>query len=185
MTDTLRAFEAGGTDVVVGNGRPPSGGSGPVERVQIGRPVLPCDRCSHQVVCSIKPKLQAAAIEVKAPTSPDPNVRITVHVDLTCAFFAGDGSPLEVAPKRIVTDLRDKALKGAAASKAAHAARASGPPPTGRRGRHTIEEIEAAIVKHGSMAKAAIALGYASGWAISQRLTAAGRPVPGATETPA
>ncbi len=129
MSDVLRAFEHGGSDVAVGNGRPASQGSGPVERIQIGRPVLPCDRCSHRVVCAIKPKLEAAAIEVRAPASPDPNVTISVSVALTCAFFADDGSPAEAAPRRIVTDPRAKAILGGRAAKAARATAGATPRP--------------------------------------------------------
>ena len=123
---TLGAILAGGTEVVFGNGRPPAGGSGPIERSQVARPVLPCVRCTHRVVCSIKPKLEAEAIEIKAPSAPDPNVRVTVSVSLTCAFFADDGSPVE-AP-RIVTDMRAAAARGGAASKAAQAGKSGGGP---------------------------------------------------------
>jgi hypothetical protein len=146
VTAELGQILSGGTEIVVGNGRPPMGGSGPVERTQIARPVLPCDRCSHRVVCAIKPRLEAAAIEVHAPAAPDPNVTISVSVTLTCAFFADDGSPVENPAPRIITGLEkrkaDRDHREALIAKSVAMGERAGPPPAGTKRRHSPETIE-------------------------------------------
>lgn len=135
-------IERGGSQVAVGDGHAPSGGAGPVERTFMVRPVLPCVTCDHAEVCSIRPKLEAAAGNFRPPMSPDPAVTIAVKATITCTFYrAGRVVPAEPrgtmgsspeAPgfRRAVSEddrIKASSQRGAAASKAA---RAPARPPT-------------------------------------------------------
>jgi len=84
----LAKIERGGSRLPVWQeGDPkPTGGAGPVERTVMVRPLLPCEGCLHDEVCSIRPKLAALA-EFRPPFSPDPAVHVQTTVAVTCDHY--------------------------------------------------------------------------------------------------
>jgi hypothetical protein len=183
-------IEQGGSEVVVGNGRGgPTGGAGPVERLTLLRPVLPCPGCAHAAVCAIRPLLDADKLAVRSMASPHEAVRIRLAFEVECDhFLAGAVAPepapglTPAVPTPDVARMAASRARGAAGLVAARASKAAAKAPAaagggpgkrrgGRPPRHTDDEIEAAVAAHVSMEAAAKALGYSSGWAISQRLT--------------
>ena len=88
----LADIEAGGSPIVVANGSArPTGGSGPVERLTLARPVLPCPGCAHAPVCSIRPLLDEGALAFRAPSAPHAAIHVRLAVEVTCDhFLAGD-----------------------------------------------------------------------------------------------
>ena len=177
MTTIPGHIESGGSEIVVGNGRGgPTGGAGPIERLSLARPVLPCPGCVHAAVCSIRPLLDPEKLAFRTPPTPHEAIRVRLAVEVECSHFLADPSwsPPE-APKAIPAHStpRESARRGTEASKRLRAA-AKAPPAAGggpgHGARHTDAEIEAAVAEHGTYAAAARALGYRDGWAISQRL---------------
>jgi len=164
---------------------PPITPPGVVTLVSRARPVLPCERCSHRDVCAIRALIDVGKLEVRAPDSPHEALRIGIRIDVECRHFVedpivGTASAWPI-PGSFVTgtaDAREHSRRGAEASKKLRAAAkppvaAGGGPGKVRVGaqRHTDDEIETAVMAHGSMEAAGKALGYTSGWAISSRLT--------------
>jgi hypothetical protein len=64
-------------------GSPP----GPVERVVIATPELPCGGCAHAAVCSIRPLLDPASLAVRGPDRPHEAIRIGVRITLECDHY--------------------------------------------------------------------------------------------------
>ena len=87
-----RDIESGGSPIAVGNGQGgPSGGAGPVERLTLARPVLPCPGCAHGPVCAIRPLLNADKLSLRTPAAPHEAIRIRMTLELDCEhFLAGD-----------------------------------------------------------------------------------------------
>lgn len=96
----LGDIESGGSPIVVANGSArPSGGSGPVERLTLARPVLPCPGCSHAPVCSIRPLLDEGALAFRAPAAPHAAIHVRLAVEVACDhFLAGDVVVAEADP---------------------------------------------------------------------------------------
>lgn len=82
-----RAYGAGGSPIAVGAGGRQAMGSGPVERLSLVRPELPCPGCAHAAVCSIRPKLEGALPDIRTLASPHEAVTIAVTVAVTCQHF--------------------------------------------------------------------------------------------------
>lgn len=70
--------------------------AGPVELVTRARPTLPCEDCAHAAVCVIRPKLDAAKLELVAPPTPDPAIRLGITLTLVCRHF------LEAAARELI-----------------------------------------------------------------------------------
>jgi hypothetical protein len=90
----------GGTDIVArdGGGRPPAIGAGPVERIALARPELPCAGCAHAAVCAIRPLLDPDALGIRAAASPHEAIRILPSVRIECShFLAGPSGVVEPA----------------------------------------------------------------------------------------
>lgn len=60
---------------------------GPIELVTRARPDLPCPGCAHVSVCAIAPKLDASKLELVAPPTPDPAIRLGLALTLVCKHF--------------------------------------------------------------------------------------------------
>lgn len=119
-------IEEGGSEIVVGNGRGgPTGGAGPIERLTVARPVLPCPGCAHAAVCSIRPTLNADTLALRTPPSPHEAIRIRLAVEIECAHFLA-GAPVAPEPARpfrqTSADIRESSRRGAEASKRLRAA---------------------------------------------------------------
>lgn len=88
------AIESGGSAIVVGNGNGPSGGAGPVERLTLARPALPCPGCVHAPVCSIRPLLDVEKLALRSPASPHEAILIRLTLEVECShFLAGEAAP--------------------------------------------------------------------------------------------
>jgi hypothetical protein len=119
-------IESGGSEIVVGNGRGgPTGGAGPIERLSLARPVLPCPGCVHAAVCSIRPLLDPEKLAFRTPPTPHEAIRVRLVIDVECSHFLADPSwsPPE-APKAIPphATARESSRRGAEASKRLRAA---------------------------------------------------------------
>jgi hypothetical protein len=60
--------------------------SGPVTRLTIAQPVLPCGDCVHAEVCVIRPLLDPAKLAVRSPASPHDAIRINVALTIECEY---------------------------------------------------------------------------------------------------
>lgn len=121
---TLAAIESGGSAIVVGNGSGPSGGAGPVERIALARPALPCPGCVHAPVCAIRPLLDVDALALRSPASPHEAIRIRLTVEVECShFLAGEVAPGPAAPVDRMAASRKRGAGGLVRARAVKAER--------------------------------------------------------------
>jgi hypothetical protein len=145
------SITGGGSQIAVGSSSAPSGGAGPVQRLQLVRPSAPCPSCAHAPVCSIRPLIDEAIPEYRTPPTPHEALHVRVSIELTCDYYLEGDSPTPADPIPVRADMaarRSSAARG-------HAANAG-------RSRLKLEDVVASLREtSGNRGASATALGVA------------------------
>ncbi|HET7030387.1 MAG TPA: hypothetical protein VFI34_07735 [Candidatus Limnocylindrales bacterium] len=101
----------------------------PVALVTRARPVLPCESCLHAPICSIRQAIDIAALEVRAPASPNEALRIGIRIDVECRHYLIAPEVVPAAPARLddLAAARRRGTEGSRTSRAAVAAKPAQP----------------------------------------------------------